>query len=111
MPTKLAFRTAAGSGANGELGTVDVSPFTNIRVVAYERVGGTTGVNLRLTITEDNGDNGKEWVADLDELSLTPRSEITRTYNTPGTMLTFFADKVDGNGAADVDVLVYGSWG
>jgi type III secretion protein HrpB1 len=110
MPTKLAFRTVAGSGANGELGTVDVSPFTNIRVVADERVGGTTGVNLRLTITEDNGKD-KEWVADLDEIGLTPHSEITRTYNTPGTMLTIFADKVDDNGAAIIDVLVYGSWG
>ena len=56
MPTKLAFRTTPGAvsiptGGSLQLGQVDVSPFTNIRVVADERVGSPTGVTIRVTIT------------------------------------------------------------
>ena len=57
MSTKLAFRTPPGgvvipAGQSKELGAVDVSPFERIRVVADERVGSGTGINIRLTITE-----------------------------------------------------------
>jgi hypothetical protein len=57
MSTKLAFRTPAGAvvipaGQSKQLGSVDVSPYSQIRVVADERAGSGTGVNIRLTITE-----------------------------------------------------------
>ncbi len=111
MPTKLAFRTTPGAvsiptGGSLQLGQVDVSPFTNIRVVADERVGSPTGVTIRVTITE-----GTELVAQLDVFTLAPHAQLTRVYNTPGTKLTIFADAVGGTAGKDaVDLLVYGSW-
>lgn len=108
--TKLAFRTPAGAvtipaGQSKQLGTVDVSQFSKIRVVTDERVGSPTNVNIRLTITQ-----GNELVAQLDVLHLTPHSQITRVYDVPGTKLTIFADAVGGGTGSDsVDVLVYGN--
>jgi len=109
MSTKLAFRTPAGgvvipAGQSKQLGAVDVSPFSKIRVVADERVGSPTGVSIRLTITE-----GNELVAQLDILQLTPHAQVTRVYDVPGTKLTIFADAVGGTGSDGIDVLVYGS--
>ena len=94
MGTKLAFRTPPGSvsipaGQSKQLGVVDVSPFSSIRVVADERVGSGTGVNIRLTITE-----GNELVAQLDVLTLTPHTQVTKVYEVPGAKLTIFADAV-----------------
>ena len=109
MSTILAFRTAPGAvsipaGQSKQLGTVETSPFNQIRVVADERVGSGTGVVIRLTITE-----GNELVAQLDTLTLAPRSQVTRVYDVPGTKLTIFADALAGTGQDAVDVLVYGS--
>jgi type III secretion protein HrpB1 len=106
---KLAFRTPPGgvlipAGQSKLLGSVDVSPFSQIRVVADERVGSPTGVGIRLTITD-----GNELVAQLDELQLAPHSQVTNVYDTPGTKLTIFADAIGGTGSDGVDVLVYGS--
>ena len=107
--SKLAFRTPAGgvtipAGQSKQLGAVDVSPFSQIRVVADERVGSPTGVSIRLTITE-----GNELVAQLDILQLTPHSQVTRVYDVPGTKLTIFADAVGGTGSDGIDVLLYGA--
>jgi type III secretion protein HrpB1 len=109
MSTKLAFRTAPGgvvipAGQSKKLGSVDVTPYSQIRVVADERVGSGTGISIRLTITE-----GNELVAQLDILSLVPHSQVTRVYAVPGTKLTIFADAVGGAGTDAVDVLVYGN--
>ena len=110
MPTKLAFRTPAGGvsiapGQSKELGTVDVSPFSQIRVVTDERTGSPTAMNIRLTITE-----GNELVSQLDVLHLAPHSEVNRVYEVPGTKLTIFADSVAGGTGADcLDLLVYGA--
>lgn len=107
--TKLAFRTPAGAvsipaGQSKELGVVDLSAFSKIRVVADERVGGGSGIVLRLTITE-----GDELVAQLDTLSLAPHAQVTRVYDVPGAKLTIFADALPGSGSDAVDVLVYGA--
>jgi|ERR1043165_1224629 hypothetical protein len=109
MSTKLAFRTPPGgvvipAGQSKQLGTVDISPFSTIRVVADERVGSPTGVSVRLTITE-----GNELVAQLDVLQLAPHAQVTRTYAVPGTKLTIFADAVGGTGSDGIDVLLYGN--
>ena len=109
MSTKLAFRTPPGAvvipaGQSKELGSVDVSLFSQIRVVADERSGSPTGISIRLTITE-----GNELVAQLDVLQLAPHSQVTRVYNVPGTKLTIFADAIGGTGSDGIDVLVYGS--
>jgi type III secretion protein HrpB1 len=109
MGTKLAFRTPPGgvsipAGQSKNLGVVDVSPFSEVRVVADERVGSGTGVSIRLTITE-----GNELVAQLDVLSLQPKAQVTRVYNVPGTKLTIFADALGGAGSDGVDILLYGA--
>jgi type III secretion protein HrpB1 len=109
MSTKLAFRTAVGgvaipAGQSKQLGIVDVSPFSKIRVVADERVGSPTGISIRLTITE-----GNELVAQLDILTLTPHAQVTRVYDVPATRLTIYADAVGGTGSDGIDVLVYGN--
>jgi type III secretion protein HrpB1 len=105
----LAFRTPVGgvsipAGHTKELGVVDVHNFSKIRVVADERAGSGTGLSVRLTITE-----GSEWVAQLDVLSLTPHSQVTRVYDVPGTKLTILADAVGGAGSDGMDLLVYGA--
>jgi type III secretion protein HrpB1 len=109
MATVLAFRTPVGgatvpAGTTLTLGTVDVSGFASIRVVADERVGSGSGINVRMTITE-----GAELVAQLDVLSLTPHSQVTRVYEVPGRQLTLFADAIAGSGTDGLDVLVYGN--
>jgi type III secretion protein HrpB1 len=109
MSTTLAFRTPVGAvsvaaGQSKQLGVVDVSPYNSIRVVADERTGSVSGISIRLTITE-----GSELVAQLDVLSLTPHSQITKVYEVPGTKLTVFADAVGGAGSDALDVLIYGS--
>jgi len=106
--TVLAFRTPVGgvpipAGQSKQLGIVDVSAFERIRVVADERLGSGTGMNVRLTITE-----GNELVAQLDVLPLTPHSQITRVYEVPCTKLTVFADAIGGKGTDALDVLIYG---
>jgi hypothetical protein len=112
MATKLAFRTKVGGvsipvGHSQELGSVDVSEFERIRLVADERAGSAGNVSLRLTITE-----GSELVAQLDTVNLTPHAQTTRVYEVPGNKLSIFAD-VAGTGAGEtaLDVLVYGSTG
>jgi type III secretion protein HrpB1 len=109
MPTTLAFRTPVGgvsipAGQSRNLGTVEVEHFSRIRVVADERVGSASSVNIRLTITE-----GSELVAQLDVLSLGPHTQITRVYDTPARVLTVFADAGGGAGSDGLDVLIYGS--
>jgi hypothetical protein len=107
--TILAFRTQPGAvviaaGQSKQIGVVDVSKFSKIRVVADERTGSGTGINIRLTITE-----GNELVAQLDTLSLAPHSQVTRVYDVPGTKLTMFADAMGGSGSDAIDLLVYGA--
>jgi hypothetical protein len=109
MSTTLAFRTPVGgvavpAGQSKQLGAVDVSPYSKIRVVADERVGSPTGINVRLTITE-----GNELVAQLDVLHLLPHSQVTRVYDVPGIKLTLFADAIAGQGSDGMDLLIYGS--
>lgn len=109
MPTTLAFRTPVGgvsipAGQSKQLGTVDVHNFSEIRVVADERVGSPTGVSIRLTITE-----GNELVAQLDVVPLAPHTQVTRVYSVPGRMLTVFADASSGAGSDALDVLIYGA--
>jgi len=106
--TVLVFRTPIGgisipAGQSKELGVVDVSAFERIRVVADERIGSGSGINIRMTITE-----GSELVAQLDVLALTPHSQVTRVYEVPGTKLSIFADAIGGKGTDGLDVLVFG---
>jgi type III secretion protein HrpB1 len=106
--TVLAFRTPPGAvsipaGQSKQLGVVEVAAYERIRIVADERAGSGSGVQLRVTITE-----GNELVAQLDVLHLTPNSQITRVYEVPCTKLTIFADASGGAGSDGVDVLVYG---
>ena len=107
--TILAFRTPPGAvsitaGQSKQLGLVDVSKFSKIRVVCDERTGSGTGINVRLTLTE-----GNELVAQLDTFTLAPHTQLTRVYDVPGTHLTIFADALGGSGTDGIDLLVYGA--
>ena len=57
-----------------------------------------------MTITE-----GSELVAQLDVLSLSPHSQLTRVYDVPGTKLSLFADALGGSGTDGMDLLIYGA--
>jgi type III secretion protein HrpB1 len=107
--SKLAFRTPQGAvsvpaGKSKQLGIVDVSAFSKIRIVADERAGSGTGISIRLTIAE-----GDELVAQLDVLTLTPQTQITKVYDVPGSRLIIYADAIGGAGSDGVDVLIYGA--
>ena len=107
--SKLVFRTPQGAvsipaGKSKQLGIVDVSPYSKIRIVADERMGSGTGISIRLTIAE-----GDELVAQLDVLSLVPKAQITKVYDVPGTKLIIYADAIGGAGSDGVDVLIYGA--
>jgi type III secretion protein HrpB1 len=109
LVSKLLWRTAVGAvsipaGTSQQLGIVDVSLYSKIRIVADERVGSGTGVVIRVTITE-----GNELVAQLDTISLAPHAQITKVYDVPAAKLTIFADALAGTGKDGVDVLIYGS--
>jgi hypothetical protein len=109
MGTVLAFRTKPGgvsipAGQSKELGVVDVSKFERIRLVADERAGSRSNINLRLAVTE-----GTEVVAELDTVTLSPRGQLTRVYEVPGTKLSIFADATGSGGTDALDVLLYGS--
>jgi len=107
--SRLIFRTPQGSspipaGQSRQLGSVDLTAYSKIRVLADERVGSPSGVKIRLTITE-----GNELVGQLDVLQLAPQSTITRAYDVPGSKLSIFADAAAGAGSDGVDVLIYGN--
>jgi hypothetical protein len=105
----LLFRTHPGSvsvpaGQRILIGSVNVSNYSQIRVVSDEREGSGSTVTFDLTITE-----GNELVAQLDILNLNPNAQVTKVYDTPGTKLDIYAKASGGNGPANVDFLVYGS--
>jgi hypothetical protein len=107
--TTLAFRTPVGgvsipAGQSKLLGVVDVSKFSQIRIVTDERTGSVSAINFRLTITE-----GNELVAQLDTFSLAPHTQLTRVYDVPGNKLSIYADAVGGNGSDGLDFLLYGA--
>ena len=114
----LAFRTTNGgetvdAGRSKDLGLVDVSHFDKIRLVADERIGSTCNVLVRLTLTE-----GKELVAVLDPVKLTPHSQVTKVYDVPGTHLTVSIEGIivptplppPPGAKGTVDVLIYGQY-
>ncbi len=108
MLSKLLWRTAVGAvsipcGTSKQLGIVDVSLYSKIRIVADERVGSPTAVTIRVTITE-----GTELVAQLDTITLAPHAQVTKVYDVPAAKLTIFADALAGTGKDAVDVLIYG---
>jgi len=108
MSNVLAFRTPVGGvsvpvGTSKNLGTVDVSPYESIRVVADERVGSGSGMTVRLTALE-----GAERVAFLDQIPLAPHTQATRVYEVPGTHLSVDVDAAPGAGTDALDVLIYG---
>jgi hypothetical protein len=122
MSTILAFSTPLGglaiaAGGTKQLGPVDVSPYSKIRVVANERRPGSlidpanrTGINIRLCTAEANIYGvAVTCVAQLDVFQLLPGSQVTRVYDVPGTNLFLFADAIAGQGSDCVDLLIYGS--
>ena len=78
-----------------ELGSVDVNEFSQIRVVADERVGSATGINIRLTITEGS-ELVRNWTPFRSHLIRRSRGSMTF-----GKEADFFADPVDRGGGND----------
>jgi hypothetical protein len=109
MATQLAFRTPPGSvaipvGQSKLLGSVDVHSYERIRVLADERVGSAGNVVIHLIFME-----GTSSLGELDTITLTPHSEVTKVYEVPGTTLEVSANAVgSGSGSASVDVVIYG---
>jgi|SRR5579863_5485711 len=107
----LAFRTPVGgktvtAGQTETIGIVDSAIYDRIRLVADERIGSTCDVIVRLTIME-----GNELVAFLDEVTLRPHSQLTRTYEVPATKLQVSITGVGAeNTTGSVDVLIYGQY-
>jgi hypothetical protein len=107
--TSLAFRTPIGgvaipAGISQNLGRVDVGRFAKVRVVIGEKTNVPSGVKVRLAFTE-----GREVLFDLDSLELKDCSQLTMTYEVPGSILTVLADTCERVGTDGLDVLIYGS--
>jgi hypothetical protein len=66
MPTVLAFQATENItvGTTKVLGTVNVSPYAQIRVVAYENAGGPTNIQILLEFT--NAPSGGNAIGPLD---------------------------------------------
>jgi hypothetical protein len=110
MPTTLAFRTPIGgvsirAGQVTNVGSVDVSPFHQIRVVVGARPDSTGPIVFQLLQTLPGGES----VGDLDVLTVQPSEGVTRFYPTPGVQLTFLANASGASGNPTVDVVVFGS--
>jgi hypothetical protein len=75
---------AIPAGTSKGLGMIDVRPFSQIRVVAYENAGCPTNVQILLVFTTSSGN---PQIGPLDTITLTPGSNVTRAYDVPGTFL------------------------
>ena len=114
--SKLVWRTPVGGvsippAEAKKLGVLDVNIFSKIRVVAKERAGSPSPIQIQLVITE-----GGEPLFPLDTfgLSLTSGvSQLSRTYDVPPAKLiieAFAAASPAGLTGTDIiDVFIYGS--
>jgi len=110
MPTVLAFQATENItvGTKKVLGTVDVSPYAQIRVVAYENAGGPTNIEILLEFT--NAPSGGNAIGPLDTLTLSPNSNQTKVYDVPGTYLAITANALPGpTGFDGVGLFIYGN--
>jgi type III secretion protein HrpB1 len=112
MATTLAFNTppvavSIPAGKSHDLGTVDVHTFDRIRVLADQRPGSAASAVILLYLLADKG---ALTVGLLDTLTLKAGDQITKVYETPGTMLSIVAILNGASGStAGVDVWVWGS--
>lgn len=114
MPTVLAFPASLSqmevnipTGTLKTLGPVNVSNYSQIRVVAFEYPGSPTNVQIILTFTDSAG---AEYVAPLDTLTFTPGSNQTKVYDVPGTFLVIQVIASPGKAGQDaVGFLIYGN--
>jgi hypothetical protein len=86
MPTALAFEKNFGPEDRGDIGTVDVSDFAQIRVYAFERDAHVGGIGNRLVLMLSEAPGN--YLGELDVFDLEPGSAVTRVYDVPGTILT-----------------------
>ena len=110
MPTVLAFQATENItvGTRKVLGTVDVSTFAQIRVVAYENAGGPTKVEILLEFTD--APSGGTAIGPLDTLTLSPDGNQTKVYDVPGTYLAITANALPGpTGFDGVGFFIYGN--
>jgi hypothetical protein len=110
MTTVLAFQATENVtvGTKKVLGTVDVSPYAQIRVVAYENAGGQTNVEILLEFTD--APSGGTALGPLDTLTLSPNSNQTKVYQVPGTYLAITANALPGpTGFDGVGLFIYGN--
>jgi hypothetical protein len=107
MTTKLVWRpphpTEILAGKSVQLGVVDVSPFSAIRVIAFAK---DTAPVVTLELIATAGMGGDRFTY-LDRLQL-PTGGITRVYQVPGLALTIDAVAAAGTGSTWIDVLIFG---
>jgi type III secretion protein HrpB1 len=107
--SKLAFSTPPkgipiSSGTTKQVGSVDVSTFSRIRVIARERAGSANSVTIRLITTE-----GKEQIGQFAFFQLGPDSLVTGVYDLPPRALTIEARALGSTGGNLIDLWIYGA--
>ncbi|MDE1862748.1 MAG: hypothetical protein KGI33_07540 [Thaumarchaeota archaeon] len=114
MPTVLVFPASVSqnkfvipTGSQKSLGTINVSTFSKIRVVASNFPSSPTPIHLLLTFT--SGPGGAR-VAQLDTIILSPGNQQTKMYDIPGTFLEIIAVAMPGQAGQDtVETMIYGN--
>jgi len=109
MPTQLIFQTTPGGavvvvGETENLGNVDVSEYTRIRLVAGQRPGQIASAVITVILVD-----GNEPVAVLTTIQLWQQGSRTCVFEVPGTQLAFQASTTGGDlgSSVTVDLLVY----
>jgi hypothetical protein len=98
---------AIPTGTKKVLRTIDVSSYSQIRVVAYENSGCPTNVQILLVFTTSSGN---PQIGPLDTIALTPGSNVTRVYAVPGTFLEVTLIALPGPAGQDsVGLYIYGN--
>ena len=113
VPTVLAFPASVSQnqftipvGTQKSLGTVDVSNFAQIRVVASNFTSSPSQVHILLTLT--SGPGGAR-VAQLDTLVLSPGNQQTKVSDVPGTFLEIILVSLSGTSGQDtIELMIYG---
>lgn len=109
MPTQLIFQPPEETflipvGQTMTLGTINVQPYQQIRVVLAEYKGSPGNVVFNLIISLQ----GSAW-GTLDTVTLSPEGNESLVYDVPGTELTIMASAVGpGTGSVRIYALVFG---
>lgn len=97
-------------GTKKTLGPVEVKPFAQIRVVAFNGSGSPTSIEVLLVFAEGSG-SSELLIGPLDTLILPPGSNQTKVYDVPGRFLAITVSAAAGiAGQQDtLGLVIYGN--